>query len=47
MMKAVAFILRSFSLKLLEIFQIYCYVVRRIHENLAGSDDFSNYGSLL
>ena len=47
MAKALAFILRSVSLKLLEMFQIGCYVVRKISENLAGRDDFSNFASLL
>ena len=47
MAKALAFILRSVSLKLLEMFQINCYVVRKISENLAGRDDFSNFAGLL
>ena len=28
-------------------FQIDCYVARKISENLAGRDDFSNFASLL
>ena len=47
MEKALAFILQSVSLKLLEMFRIHCYVVRSIPENLAGSDDFSNFADLL
>ena len=35
------------SLKLLEMFGKDCYVVRRIPENLTGSDDFSNFAGLL
>ena len=40
MVKALAFILRSVSLKLLEKFGIDCYAVRRIPENLTENDDF-------
>ena len=40
MMKALAFILRSVSLKQLEKFGIDCYAVRRIPENLTENDDF-------
>ena len=47
MAKALAFILRSVSLKLLENFGIDCYVLRRIPENLTESDDFSNFAGLL
>ena len=47
MEKALAFIMRSVSLKVLEISGIDCYVVRSIPENLAGSDDFSNFAGLL
>ena len=45
--KALAFILRPVSLKLLEKFGIDCYVVRRIPKNLTESDDFSNFAGLL
>ena len=45
MAKALGFILRSVYLTLLEMFQIDCYVVRKISENLAGRDDFSNFAS--
>ena len=41
--KALAFILQSVSLKLLEMSGMDCYVVRSIPENLTGSDDFSNF----
>ena len=41
--KALALILQSLSLKLLEMSQIDCYVVQRIPENLTGSDGFSNF----
>ena len=47
MEKALAFILQSASLKLLEMPGIDCYVIRSVPENLAGSDDFSNFASLL
>ena len=47
MAKALAFILRSISLKLLEKFEIDCCVVRRIPENLTETDDFSNFAGLL
>ena len=47
MAKALAFILRSVSLKLLEKFGIDCCVVRRIPENLTETDDFSNFAGLL
>ena len=40
MVKALAFILRSVSFKLLEKFGIDCYAVRRIPENLTENDDF-------
>ena len=46
MEKAVAFMLLSASLKLLEMLGIDCYVVWRIPENLAGSDAFSNFAGL-
>ena len=45
--KALAFILRSVSLRLLEKFGIDCYVVRRIPKNLTESDDFSNFADSL
>ena len=47
MRKALALILQSVSLKLLEMSRIYCYVVQRTPENLAGGDDFSNFASLI
>ena len=47
MRKALALILQFVSLKLLEMSGIDCYVVRRIPENLAGVDDFSNFAGLL
>ena len=47
MAKALAFILRSVSLKLLEKFRIDCYAVRRIPEYLTESGDFSNFAGLL
>ena len=47
MEKALAFILRFVSLKILEMSGIDCYVVLSIPENLAGSDDFSNFAGSL
>ena len=44
--KALAFILQSLSLKLLEMPRIDCYVVRRIPENFAGRDAFRNFAGL-
>ena len=40
-------LLQFFSLKLLKMSRIDCYVVRRIPENLAGGDDFNNFAGLL
>ena len=45
--KALAFILQSASLRLLEMSGIDCIVIQSIPENLAGSDDFSNFAGLL
>ena len=47
MRKALALILQFVSLKLLEMSRIDCYAVRRIPENLAGGDIFSNFAGLL
>ena len=43
----IALILQFVSLKLLEMSRIDCYAVRRIPENLAGGDIFSNFAGLL
>ena len=47
MRKALLFILRPVSLKLLKMFGIDCYVEQRIHGNLTGSGGFSNFAGLL
>ena len=47
MEKALAFILWSITLKLLEKFGTDCSVIRRIPKNLTESDDFSNFADLL
>ena len=47
MQKALALILKSISLKLLEIFGLNCCVVQKIPENLTESDEFSNFAGLL
>ena len=47
MEKALAFTLQSISLELLEMAGIDYHVVRSIPNNLAGSDDFSNFAGLL
>ena len=41
--KSLALTLQSISLKLLEMFGINCYVVRRTPENLTGSDHLSKF----
>ena len=47
MRTALTLILQFVSLKLLEMSRIDYYDVRRILENLAGGDDFSNFSGLL
>ena len=45
--ESTALIFQFVSLKLLKVSRIDCFVVRRILENLAGGDDFSNFAGLL